>query len=57
MKLSYRGHTYDYHPTVVENTEVLVEGKYRGNPANFHLSRKQSSRHVPKNLIYRGVKF
>lgn len=57
MKLSYRGHTYDSHPTIVEDTEMLVEGKYRGNPATLHLAKKQASRRAPRHLTYRGVKF
>ena len=56
MKLLYRGHTYDYNPTVVEDDEVLVEGTYRGNRSTMH-QHKLLFRHQPKALTYRGVKF
>ncbi|MGF1479872.1 MAG: DUF4278 domain-containing protein [Cyanophyceae cyanobacterium] len=56
MKLSYRGHTYSYHPSVVEGDEVLVSGRYRGNRATIHVHRNLPVRHLAE-LTYRGVKF
>ena len=56
MKLLYRGHAYDYNPTLIEDNEVLVEGTYRGHRATMH-QHKLPLRRQPKALTYRGVKF
>lgn len=57
MKLSYRGVTYDYNPPVVETTEDVVGGKYRGLDWRFRNMKKPPVLQPRVNLTYRGVRY
>lgn len=57
MKLSYRGVQYDYNPPVVESTEDVVGGKYRGLDWRFRNMKKPPMLQPRVNLTYRGVHY
>ena len=57
MKLSYRGVQYDYNPPVVETTEDVVGGKYRGLDWRFRNMKKPPVLQPRVNLTYRGVRY
>ena len=57
MKLSYRGVQYDYNPPVVETTEGLVGGKYRGLDWRFRNMKKPPVLQPRVDLTYRGVRY
>jgi hypothetical protein len=57
MKLSYRGVEYDYNPPVVETTEDVVGGKYRGLDWRFRNMKKPPMLQPRVNLTYRGVRY
>jgi hypothetical protein len=57
MKLSYRGVQYDYNPPVVETTEDVVGGKYRGLDWRFRNMKKPPVLQPRVNLTYRGVHY
>jgi hypothetical protein len=57
MKLSYRGVQYDYNPPVVESTEDVVGGKYRGLDWRFRNMKKPPVLQPRVNLTYRGVRY
>ena len=54
MKLTYRGITYEYNPTVVETTSTSVAGKYRGLDWRFRNLKKAPVIQPVANLTYRG---
>jgi hypothetical protein len=57
MQLSYRGVKYDYNPPVVETTEGVVGGKYRGLDWRFRNMKKPPVLQPRVNLTYRGVRY
>lgn len=57
MQLSYRGVKYDYNPPVVETTQGVVGGKYRGLDWRFRNMKKPPVLQPRVNLTYRGVRY
>lgn len=57
MKLTYRGVTYDYNPTVIETVEGEVGGQYRGLDWRFRNLKKPPMLQPSVNLTYRGVAY
>jgi len=57
MRLTYRGVSYEYNPTVVETTTTTVGGKYRGLDWRFRNLKKPPVIQPINNLTYRGVTY
>ena len=58
MQLTYRGLTYDYRPSQVEETQALgLAGSYRGLDYRFRRTGTKNVIQPNVNLTYRGVAF
>ncbi len=57
MKLTYRGHNYDYQPTDANLDGQELAGKYRGRNVTFRNIKQAPIHEVTHDLTYRGVHF
>ncbi|MEM9541254.1 MAG: DUF4278 domain-containing protein [Cyanobacteria bacterium P01_E01_bin.42] len=57
MKLTYRGVTYDYNPTLVKSIDTEVGGKYRGLEWRFRNRKAPTAQKPTLDLVYRGVAY
>lgn len=55
MKLSYRGVSYQSHPSMLEATEFEIGGKYRGINSSSRYVRHIPAPPPAPNPMYRGV--
>lgn len=57
MKLTYRGISYEYNPTIVETNLGQIGGKYRGLDWRFRNLKKPPMLIPTVDLKYRGVNY
>jgi hypothetical protein len=58
MKLSFRGHEYEYNPIKPEVVEEDINGTYRGASSTIHHYQQPARRRkYSQEMIYRGVHY